>query len=90
MPTRNGRPVHPSTIIRWITKGARLQDGSILKLRAKRFPGSWAVSDADFDDFIATLTADKCGGPPPPPTLASQRREAELASVRAGLDAKGY
>src|SRR4051794_33170559 len=62
-PSRSGRPVHPSTVVRWITKGVRLQSGVILKLKAKRFPGHWAVSEEDFNDFVEILTTDRCGEP---------------------------
>jgi len=33
-------PLHPSTIVRWITKGTHLQGGGVLKLRARPLPRS--------------------------------------------------
>ena len=37
--SRPGRHVSPSTVIRWVTRGARLRAGGRLKLKATRSPG---------------------------------------------------
>jgi hypothetical protein len=76
--TRGGKPVHPSTLTRWILKGVRLQDGTLLKLAAKRFPGGWATTREALDTFINALTDDRCGEPvvAPAPRSPSARARA--------------
>ena len=81
-PQTNGRPPHPSTLTRHILRGVRLNDGTTLKLRAKRTPGGWHVSREAVDEFIDRLTADRCGTPAPPRTPDPR--------VEAALDAAGF
>src|SRR5262245_58910433 len=80
---RGGKPVHPATLSRWVLKGVRLNDGTTLRLAAKRFPGGWATTREDLDEFVDRLTADRCGAPVPAVTPhggrgASSRTEAAL------------
>jgi hypothetical protein len=86
--TRPGKRVHTSTLTRWIIRGFRLRDGSIRKLTARRFPGGWAVSREAIDEFVDTITRDRCGEPvsvASPPTdsrrRAIARADAELARL---------
>ncbi len=90
--TRDGKPVHSATLTRWILKGVRLNDGSVVKLAAKRFPGGWASTREALDEFVDRLTADRCGDPdlgsapvplrtPVARRRAIDRAEAELASL---------
>lgn len=85
---RNNKPVHPATITRWILEGVRLQDGSRLKLAAKRLPGGWVVSDEAVAEFIDRLTRDRAGepatsSPPPAPrrNLAHEIAEQQCAAI---------
>jgi hypothetical protein len=50
---------NPSTVIRWITRGALLSSGERLRLKALRAPGGWQVAMEWVDDFLETLTADR-------------------------------
>jgi hypothetical protein len=89
-PTRGDRPVHVSTLTRWITRGVRAADGSIVKLDARRFPGGWKVTDEALDLFLEALTHAALGRPEPaeaPIRTPSRRRAAELARVDRALDA---
>lgn len=61
--SRGGRPVHVATVTRWILEGARLRDGTRLRLRATRLPGRWVVEKVAVDEFLAALTADRSGTP---------------------------
>jgi hypothetical protein len=86
---RNGKPTHPSTLARWISRGIRLPDGSALKLAARRYPGGWAVCDEAVDDFIDRLTAARTGetveGIPAAPAAsrkAFEHAERELDKVK--------
>ena len=40
----NRRPVYPSTITRWIVKGAKSRAGGRIRLRAIRRPGGWLIA----------------------------------------------
>jgi hypothetical protein len=84
-----GGPVHPATVTRHILRGVRLRDGSTLRLAARRTPGGWVVSPQSLDEFLARLTADRCGATAPATEGSSkaarrrtvERAEAELASI---------
>jgi hypothetical protein len=80
--TQNGKSTHPATVTRWIKRGVRLSDGSVLKLAARRYPGGWTVSDDAVNQFIDRLTADRCGSP-----VASR---VPNERVEAALDAAGF
>jgi hypothetical protein len=62
-PSRNEKPTHPSTLARWISKGIRLPDGTVLKLEGRRYPGAWMVSDEAVDEFVNALTRARTGEP---------------------------
>jgi hypothetical protein len=64
-PTKGNRPVHPSTITRWITRGARSADGSIIKLEGCRFPGGWKVTEDALERFLDRLTTAALGDDAP-------------------------
>jgi len=58
-PSRNGRPVHVATLTRWITDGVRGREGEHIRLKAKRLPGRWVVTDEAVAEFIDALTKDR-------------------------------
>jgi hypothetical protein len=62
LPLRNGKPQKEQTVLRWIVKGVNLHSGGILRLKARRYPGYWAINDDDFQEFLDTLTADRARG----------------------------
>lgn len=84
LPTRNGRPLHPSTLLRWIKKRA---------LTAVRIGGVWHVHPDDLRAFIeqgtrAALPAPESPHPvkPIPVRQASDRvHDAEAVLRRHGL-----
>jgi hypothetical protein len=84
---RDDKSPHPATLSRWITRGVRLQDGTVLRLTAKRFPGGWAVCDADVDTFVDRLTADRTGEPVEVPAVMPAARRRAIEQTDRELDA---
>jgi hypothetical protein len=80
-PYREGRPVNPSTIFRWIMSGVRLPDGSRVQLEAVRLGGRWLTSGPAIQRFIDRQTPNLNTDPAPAPRTPTQRRK---ASERAG------
>lgn len=56
---RMDRPVHPSTVHRWRSKGIRG-----IRLEAVRIGGAWQTSQEAFERFVAKLTAAEEGPSP--------------------------
>jgi hypothetical protein len=90
-PGRQGRPVHISTLTRWVVKGVRASDGSRIRLRAVRFPSGWRTTLEWVHEFIQAITADRIGHPV---TVrgrrAATRRDRELDRKDRELDEDGY
>jgi Protein of unknown function (DUF1580) len=88
---RGGVSVNPSTVFRWVTKGTRGSDGSVVKLEAARVGGRWLTSRGAIARFVAALTAAadpvSTAPVPTPRTLTARRRASEKAV--ATLKAKG-
>jgi hypothetical protein len=59
LPVRNGKQVQEQAVYRWIMNGVKLRSGGILRLKARRYPGYWAINDDDFQAFLDALTADR-------------------------------
>lgn len=58
VPARRGsRPTWGSTVWRWVCRGYKLPDGSIIKLEAAKMAGRWLTSEAALARFIAAVTA---------------------------------
>ena len=79
---RGARRLHPATITRWILKGAKATDGTVVRLRATRVGHRWLVRAAHLDEFFAAL-APAAGAPPATPpvrTPAARQRASELAN----------
>lgn len=62
-PFRTGRPVQVATLTRWITDGVRARNGGLIKLKAKRLPGRWVVTDEAVAEFVEALTNDQTASP---------------------------
>ena len=77
----NRRPVDPSTITRWIAKGAKLRCGGRIKLKAIRHPGGWLTRREWVEEFLDALTLDRSSATEPP--CAAARAEAAVARMRA-------
>jgi hypothetical protein len=75
-PFRSCRPVNPSTVLRWIIKGARLSGGERVRLEALRLGGRWLTSMEAVGRFIAIQTDDRVGECEPAPRTSRQRRQA--------------
>lgn len=90
-PTRGERPVHVSTLARWITKGVLKSDGTRAKLQARRFRGGWKVTAEALNQFIDELTDSALGGESDSSTIPpSSARKRELARVDAELVSAGF
>jgi hypothetical protein len=58
---RSGRPVHTSTLTRWILNGVRLSDGTCVRLEAIRIGCRWVSSLEAVSRFIGAQTPVLCG-----------------------------
>jgi hypothetical protein len=71
---RLGRPTHPSTVYRWISRGVRGR-----KLESLRLGGTLYTSREALQRFADLLTGETAPTPAPSPaTLASLKAEEEL------------
>jgi hypothetical protein len=84
-PFRQGRPVNPSTIWRWISNGVKLPDGRRVKLGAVRLSGRWLTSVEAIERFIAAQTPAPAGDTAPTPTPRTMRQR-QRATERAGKE----
>jgi hypothetical protein len=83
LPTgRNDSRPHVSTLLRWITSGAKGPDGSRVRLDAVRIGGRWVTSREALQRFIAALTPQFGDAAPAPRTAGQDRR----ATDRAGAE----
>src|SRR5262245_13337342 len=83
-PRRQGKPLHPSTLRRWMAGGCR---GVVLR---SAMVGAVPMTKASWcEDFILELTAQARGQEAPAIPVRSARREAELAQVEDQLDRRG-
>src|SRR5262249_38740448 len=78
-PGRLGRPVHASTIIRWILNGSRGPDGQIVRLKAVRMGGRWLTTRDWLDDYAQRMTPTYGVGSPQS-SSAARTRTAERAA----------
>jgi hypothetical protein len=53
---RAGRPVHSATLTRWILRGVRGPNGSLVRLEAVRRPAGWLTSRESVQRFLVRLT----------------------------------
>ncbi len=88
---RGNSHTNASTIFRWITRGVRAANGTIVKLEAIRLGSSWRTSLEAVDRFSARLTeaAIPTSPTPPPaptptPTPKARNRAATKASEELG------
>lgn len=79
--SKNGRPVHASTIVRWALKGVRTLDGRTVQLEATRVGGRLMTSRAAIVRFIA-LQAETTAAPPSLPRGPGERHRASEAASR--------
>jgi hypothetical protein len=78
---------HISTLLRWIIRGAKAPDGSVVRLEGIRMGSRWFTSRQALQRFAARLTPQLDGDQPRPPrsivarNRASQRAARELEKV---------
>ncbi|HET6576312.1 MAG TPA: DUF1580 domain-containing protein [Fimbriiglobus sp.] len=85
--TRRTRPVHPSTVNRWVMHGRRLKGGRTVRLEAVRSGGQWLTSWPAVRRYLAAQT--EAAAPPAAGRTPTQRRrdaeDAERELERAGV-----
>jgi hypothetical protein len=81
-PARNGKKTHLSTLLRWITRGAKAPSGERVRLEAVRLGGRWMTSREALQRFAERLTPrlDPAAMAGTPPTNGQRRRAAERAA----------
>jgi hypothetical protein len=77
---RRGRPVTLGCLVRWIHKGTKGPDGSIVRLEAARCSGRWLTTPGAIERFLAAQTPEIGEQPPPSRPPATRRRAAENAA----------
>ena len=81
-------PLHPSTLVRWITRGVKLADGRRVRLEAARVGAKFVTSKEAVLRFVAAQTeAGNPTGADAPRTPAARTRASEKAA--AELEAIG-
>lgn len=86
-PARQGRPVSPSCVFRWIKDGVRTPDGRTVRLEAVRLSGRWLTSREALQRFAEAQTPEFADSTPTNarPTVKAQKRAAD----RAGAELEG-
>jgi hypothetical protein len=82
-PARSGKRCHLSTLLRWIMRGCKAPDGSLVKLEAIRLGNRWMTSRQALQRFAERLTPRTDSSSAPAPRTAVYRRR---ASERAAAD----
>ncbi|MBP3955037.1 hypothetical protein J8F10_07045 [Gemmata sp. G18] len=80
LPGRNGTHANPSTVARWVHKGATAPDGQRVKLAAVRIGGTLYVTERALADFLTALNGPATTEVPPRSPAA--RRKAADEAVR--------
>jgi hypothetical protein len=64
LPTlRGGKPVNPSTVWRWTTRGVRARNGVLVRLESLKVGGTGCTSDQALQRFFHALSADDLSTP---------------------------
>jgi hypothetical protein len=87
-PGRNGRRCHLSTILRWVLRGAKAPDGTVVRLEACRLGSRWLTSREALQRFADRLTPQLGGTRSLEPRTGSRRRQAS-DSAAAELERLG-
>lgn len=81
-PLREGRKVHPATILRWITSGVRTADDRTVKLEGIRLGCRWLTTRAAVARFINDQQPRPAGQTPAAhPTRREEAVERELVEL---------
>jgi hypothetical protein len=85
---RGAARLHPATITRWILRGTRATNGTIVRLAATRVGYRWLVSAADLDEFFRALSAPTdATSVPVVRTPTARQKSSQLAAEK--LEAMG-
>jgi hypothetical protein len=68
---RGKRRTNPATVWRWVCRGHRLPNGSVIKLEAAKLAGRWLTSRSALARFLERVTA--ASTPPDPSSVAAPR-----------------
>src|SRR5438552_885571 len=80
-PLRDGRPLSPATVSRWIIRGTLLPDGSRLRLAAVKVAGRWCTTVEALNRYLGDVTAASL--PTSSTVTARTPAQARRASERA-------
>ncbi len=80
LPGRNGTHANPSTVARWVHKGAAGADGTRVKLVAIRVGSTLYVTEQALANFLAALNGP--AAPETPQRSPAARRKAADEAVR--------
>jgi hypothetical protein len=83
-PARGGKKTHLSTLLRWITKGAKGPGGETVRLEAVRLGGRWMTSREALQRFAEALTPAASGATTS--LLPRTPRQRRAAAERAGRE----
>lgn len=83
LPGRTGAHANPSTVARWVHKGAKGADGQRVKLAAVRVGGTLYVTESALADFLAALNGAAAAAPPQR-SPAARRKAADEAVRKLG------
>ena len=80
---RTGKPVHPSVVFRWITRGLKAGDGTIVRLKGVKAGNRLCTTIEAVDRFFDDLTARAGIAPlePPPKISGNDRTSRRLEAV---------
>jgi hypothetical protein len=80
--SRSSKPCHPSKVVRLITRGVLLPDGTRLRLEALRLGCKWVTTVQAITEFGQRLAAARLGGSDQGTVRDTKaRRKADLASL---------
>ena len=80
-PTRQGKPVTPSCLVRWILSGVRGPDGHCVKLEAARLAGRWVTTPGAIRRFVAAQTPHRGAEAAPAARPPGRRQRASEAAA---------
>lgn len=84
-PGRGSKRTHLSTLIRWITVGAKAPNGQTVRLEGLRLGGRWITSREALQRFAVRLTPRLADNPAPAPSPRTTRQR-QRASEAAGKE----
>lgn len=79
------RHPNPTTLLRWVIRGAKARDGRRVRLDAVKLPGGWRTSAEALGRFLAAIGPEEPA--PARPSPAARRKAGEAAGRR--LEAMG-